>query len=101
MVRTINLLDIKNGFPGIDAASAAYHYVGCMVCLHRNNHGDGVLLDLEGDTVAKITLQWTDFFDEQIDRSWKDNNVATEHGAICISAMLVKECTDYTIIERA
>ena len=99
--RTINLLDIKNGLPGMDMASVEHCYVACMVCLHRNNHFDGVLLDLIGDTTETITLLWSDYFDEQIDRTWKDTKYTTEHGAICISAMLVKEFTDYTIIERS
>ena len=101
MGKTINLLDIKKGLPGIDIASAEHCYVACMVCLHKNNHSDGVSLDLKGDTNATISLQWSDYFDEQIDRGWKDQEYTTEHGAVCISAMLVKECTDFTIIERS
>ena len=102
MNRTINLSDIKNGFPGMDSASAGNCYVACMVCLHRNNHSDdNTLLDLTGDATDTITLKWENYFDEQIDRSFQDQQYATEHGAVCISAMLVKECTDYTIIERS
>ena len=85
----------------MDTASAANCYVACMVCLHRNNHSDDTLLDLTGDTADTITLKWENYFDEQIDRAWKDQQDATEYGAVCISAMLVKECTDYTIIERS
>jgi len=101
MDKIINLLDIKNGFPGLDIATANFCYVACMVCLHKNNHCDGVLLDLQGDTTATITVQWSDYFDEQINRAWKDQDDATEYGAVCISAMLVRECTDYTIVERS
>ena len=101
MEQTINLSDIKNGFPEMDSASANYCYVACMVCLHRNNHNDKVFLELIGDKKASIALIWDDYFDEQIDRAWNDPGVATEHGAVCISAMLVKECTDYSIIERS
>ena len=102
MDRTIDLSDIKNGFPGLDSASAAHCYVACMVCLHRNNHTVGtLLLNLKGDTDATITLKWDNYFDDQIDRAFQDQQFATEHGAVCISAMLVKACTDYTIIERS
>ncbi|MDR1201838.1 MAG: hypothetical protein LBL58_09460 [Tannerellaceae bacterium] len=101
MSKSINLQNFKRGFPGLDPISANYCYVACMVCLHRNNHSDGVLLDLKGDIVATIILQWEDYFNDQIDRAWKDQEYTTEHAAICISAMLVKECTDYTIIERS
>jgi len=85
----------------MDSASADYCYVAFMVCMHRNNHDNGVFLELIGDKKASIALTWENYFDEQIDRTWKDQEIATEHGAICISAMLVKECTDYTIIERS
>jgi len=98
MNRSINLLDIKNGFPGMSSAISEVCYEACMVCLHKNNHKDGVLLDLKGDTTATITLQWNDYFDDRIDQSWNIDD-ATEYGAIYISAMLVKECTDYTIIQ--
>ena len=85
----------------MDSTSADYCYVACMVCMHRNNHDDEVFLELIGDKKASIALTWDDYFDEQIDRAWNDQDVATEYGAVCISAMLVRECTDYTIIERS
>ena len=98
---SINLQEIKKGLPALDLASANHCYVACMVCLHRNKHGNGVRLELTGDTVATITMQWEDYFDDQIDKTWQDQEYATEHGAICVSAMLMKEFTDYTIIERS
>jgi len=101
MIETINLTDFKKGFPGIDEAYANHCYIACMVCLHRNNHADGVVMDLKGDTIASITLRWNDYFKEQIDRARKDQEDETELGSVCISAMLVKACTDYSIIERA
>ena len=99
MDKWLNLSEIKNGFPGLDSVSAMYCYEACMVCLHRNNHSDGVLLDLRGDINTTIILHWENYFDDQIDRAWKDQEDTTEQAAICISAMLVKEYTEYTIIE--
>jgi hypothetical protein len=98
---SINLLEIKNGLPGITVDLCKAYYEACMVCLHLNNHTDGVSLDLKGDVAASFLLHWEDYFDEQIDRAWQDREVCTEYGAVCISALLVKECTDYTIIRRA
>jgi len=34
-------------------------------------------------------------------RSWKDLQEATEYGAVAIAILLVINCTEYTIIERA
>jgi hypothetical protein len=101
MEEIINLVDIKNGFPGITPILASSCYEACMVCLHWNNHIDGVILELYGDNQATMVLRWDDYFDDQTNRAWKDQEYTTEHGAICISAMLVKKFTDYTIIERS
>jgi hypothetical protein len=101
MENVIDLQDIKKGFPGISLALCNSYYEACMVCLHRSNHRNFVLLNLGGDTQADIVLNWDDYFDDQIDRSWQDQTFCTDHGAVCLSAMLVKKCTDYTIIERA
>jgi hypothetical protein len=101
MEEILNLSDIKDGFPGITPILGATCYEACMVCLHRNNHADGVLLELHGDNKATISLVWEDHFDDQTDRAWQDQEYTTEHGAICISVMLIKKCTDYTIIERS
>jgi hypothetical protein len=97
----INLSDIKKGFPGITQVFANVCYEACMTCLHRNNHADGVILDLKGDNNNSIELRWENYFNEQINRTWNDQEEATEYGTVCISAMLVRECTDFTIIQRS
>ena len=101
MNRIISLSDSKKGFPGIEPASAHYFYNACMVCLHLSNHSSNVLMELMGDNNCTIQLQWDNYFNEQIERSFKDIDEATEFGAICITAMLVIEFTGYTIIERS
>lgn len=101
MNESINLTEIKKGFPGITPVACNAYYEACMVCLHRNKHIDGVILDLKGEVEAMVTLYWEDYFDEQIDRGWQDQIYCTDHGAVCLSAMLVKNYTEYTIIERA
>jgi hypothetical protein len=101
MNNSINISDIKKGFPGISIAACNSHYEACMVCLHRNNHTDEVLLNLTGDVEASIMLKWDNYFNDQIDRTWQDQIYCTDHGAVCLSVMLVKECTEYTVVERA
>jgi hypothetical protein len=98
---SIDISDIKKGFPGISIAACNSHYEACMVCLHRNNHTDEVLLNLTGDVEASIILKWDNYFNDQIDRTWRDQIYCTDHGAVCLSVMLVKECTEYTVVERA
>jgi hypothetical protein len=101
MNKVINISDIKRGFPGISVALCNVCYEASMVCLHRNNHTDGVLLALNGNVETTVILNWEDYFNEQIDRAWQDQHYCTEHGAVCLSVMLVKEYTEYTIIERS
>jgi hypothetical protein len=48
-----------------------------------------------------ITLVWSNTNDDQMDRSWKDQQVATEHGAICLGVLIAMDNTPYTIIERS
>jgi hypothetical protein len=100
MDKSINLLDIQKGFPGITVRLCEAYYEACMVCLHRCNHNESVKLDLNGDINETITLLWKNYYNDQVERSWKEENTV-EYGAICISVMLVKKYTDYTILEKS
>jgi hypothetical protein len=93
MEESINLLDIKKGFPGITAQLCGTYYEACMVCLHISEHHESVNLALKGDLNQTVTLLWKDYYNEQVERSWKEENT-TEYGAICISVMLVKKYTE-------
>jgi hypothetical protein len=97
---SIDLLDVKKGFPGITKILCETYYEACMVCLHRCGHNECVKLDLKGDIDEIITLSWKNYYNDQIERSWKDEHTV-EYGAICISVMLVKKYTDYTILEKS
>lgn len=47
-------------------------------------------------------MHWVDYyFDDQIDRTWQRPDILYDHLAVCLSALLVKRCTEYTIIQRA
>jgi hypothetical protein len=100
MDKSISLLDIKQGVPGITAKLCEVYYEACMVCLHRCGHNDRVKLEVSGDINETITLLWEDYYNDQVERSWKEENTA-EYGAICIAVLLVKSYTDYTIIEKS
>lgn len=97
----INAIDIKEGLPGLSKNTCNHCYDAFMVCMHRCNHDFGVALNLIGDIKKSFSLQWEDYFNDQIDRTWQDQIYCTDHAAICLSALLVKKCTEYTIIQRA
>lgn len=87
--------------PGISAATGAYLCEGCVVCMNRQAHASGVHVSLRGDTIATIPLEWNMEYTACMDRSWQDQEVATEHGAVCLSVLLSLRLTEYTILRRA
>lgn len=58
-------------------------------------------MQLRGDQTASVILEWNIAYTDQMDWGWQDQEVATEHGAVCISALLALKFTDYTIISSA
>ena len=97
----LEIKEIEKGLPGITPTAAGQLSEACMVCLHRSNHPENVTLTLTGDANKSYNLVWKDLFNEQIDRTYQDQEYTTEHGAVCISALLAIKETDYTIIERS
>lgn len=101
MENILDLVSIKNGLPGMHKDSCTHYYSACMTTLHRSGHQDGVSLQLDGDRKENLSLHWEDYYDESIDRTWKEINYCTDHAAVCVSCMLAINETDYTIIERS
>lgn len=101
MPEELDIREIKEGLPGITKIAAGQLYEACMVCLHRSGHPQRVIMPLKGDNEKEYEILWEDYFDDQIDRTYKDQEYTTEHGAVCISVMLAIHETDYTIIERS
>lgn len=97
----LDIRKIKNGLPGITPVAAAQLYEACVVCLHKSEHPENVPLKLIGDRAKEYNVIWKDDFNPQMDRTYKDQEYTTEHGAVCISAMIAINETDYTIIERS
>ena len=99
---TIDLKEISNGFPGLSQVSGQHLFESCVVCLTRQNHSNtGTTLEIKGDSSINSTLVWDNVFDDQLDRTWKDQFYATEHGAVCIAILLALKLTDYTIVEKS
>jgi hypothetical protein len=102
MVMTIDLKEISNGLPGLSKVSGQHLFESCVVCLTRQNHTNlGTTLEIKGDKSITSTLVWDNIFDDQLDRTWKDQFYATEHGAVCIAILIALKLTNYTIIEKS
>ncbi len=98
----IDLKEISTGLPGLSQASGQHLFEGCVVCLTRQNHSNqGVALEIKGDKKITSTLVWDNIYDDQLDRTWKDQFYATEHGAVCIAILIALKLTNFTIIEKS
>ncbi len=100
----IDLTDIQKGLPGLTSTSGQHLYEGCIVCLTRQKHsylGTTLKLIDSNSQTKEYMLKWEDIFTEQLERTWKDQFYATEHGALCIAILLALELTEYTIIEKS
>ena len=97
----VNITHIRKGLPGISAVAAAHLYEAFEVCMHLSGHQETVSLKMAGLTDKDISIIWEDQVDEQMARTYADMAYTTDHGAVCLSVMLVIALTPYTIIERS
>ena len=99
---TLELENITQGFPGLTKHMGQFLGEACIVCLSRHHHScHGTPLSLSGDVKKTIELVWADVFDDQVDRTWNDQEEATEYGAACLSILIMLESTPFTLIERS
>lgn len=96
------LEEIKGAnIPGVSPGTAAYLCENAVACLIRKGHESGVNIDCQGVLIQQEKVEWGTEFTNQMDRSLNDQEVATEHGAACISILYALEHTDFTIIQRS
>ncbi len=88
------------GTPGITPAWGAYLRQAASVCLEEQNHPPGVEMPVEGALKGRYAVSWRDVT-AQVRRCLGDPEVATEHGAYGIAALVVASLTGLTVIERS
>jgi hypothetical protein len=96
---TINLKDLKIGYPGISKNIGAYLMEAAVFCLETNNHQSNVVINIEGK--EDIELIWETPLTNQIKRSWRDTKEAVEYGAVGLSVLLIHYFTSFVILERS
>jgi hypothetical protein len=97
---TLDLGSLSAGSPGMMPAFGESLGHAASICLETQGHNSGVGMSVSGDFVATFRLEWNGAT-EQMRRTWNDAQVAIEHGAYGIAALLVDRLTDLTIIERS
>ena len=87
--------------PGLTEGTAQYLYENAVVCLSRQMHQSGVLLQMHGIVNRQERIVWATQYSDRLERAMADQEVATEHGAACISILAALDLTPYTIVERS
>ena len=99
---TLNLDALKIGMQGVTSRIAAVYEEAAVTCLEEAGHASGVDMEIDGDNTHLMKVIWTKEGDAgQRSRAWGDKNVAVEHGAYGIAALLIDSLTEYTVVERS
>ena len=61
----------------------------------------GAILSVFGDWNVDVELRWSAVVDDQMRRTWNNQNEMTEFAAACLGVLLVNQWTEYTIIGKA
>lgn len=97
--RKLNIADLANGIDAINPVIGAYLAQACAVSLDRHGHLSGVSLPVKGDFDETFELSWN--ISTDIERRGWDKDDPTQFGACCIAVLLIRDLTNYTVIERA
>jgi hypothetical protein len=100
-MESLNLEQICDGFPGITPTFGKMLLEACLVCLEKQNHKSGTILNVFGDWNVDVELHWSTVVDDQMRRTWSNQNEMTEYAAVCLVALLVNHLTAYMVLERA
>lgn len=87
--------------PGLSSGTRDYLLESAVVSLCRNHHKPGVEMECTGINSKREKLEWELLYSDILDRSFNDQEVATEHGACCISILYALQNTEYTVVRRS
>lgn len=97
----LDLRDLSLGLmPGVTAETGASLAQAAGVCLESQGHAQGVNLRVRGDRRGNHELHWP-LVTPQAQRSWANEDNATEDGAAGVAVLLAREEIGYVVVERA
>lgn len=101
-MKVICLESLSAGIPVIHDGADQYYVHRSVFCLSEHSHISGTLLDVEfEDNISEVVLEWITQYTEKIKRSCKDKFESTEKSALAISFLLMRELTEYNVVEQA
>ena len=92
---------LSTDLPGGSLATRGDLAEAAVVCLERQHHKSGVIMSVQGDVSDNESVSWDTPYTDLLDRSWNDQEVATEHGACCVSILWAVQHTPYTVVQRS
>lgn len=75
-----------------------FYFEACMTLLEKQGHRSGVMLSVEGEVERQVRLVWLENAAKSKLRELRD---LAEFGAIAIAVHLVRELSDYQVIEQS
>jgi hypothetical protein len=94
------LSELSRGLPGITPSFGSTLAEAGAICFEEQNHKNGVELQVEGTSNAKYNVYWEQITDQML-RCWGDAEYTTEQGAYGVAILLIRDLTDYTVLERS
>ena len=94
--RELDLENLASGLGGLNPRVTGFYAEAAAICLSEEGHRNGQLLTVHGIIKDLVRLLW-DALPDQAFNSWKDQEVATEFGAVAIALLLIEEFTEYTV----
>lgn len=99
--KSVKLESLEDGFYGLSKKKSAAHAEASFYCLDSQSHASGVEMQVSGSFECIYFIEWQYLMTEQILRTWRENNEATDEGACGLALLLVTSLTDYTDVSRA
>nr|VFJ47776.1 MAG: hypothetical protein BECKDK2373C_GA0170839_101926 [Candidatus Kentron sp. DK] len=99
-IDALDLKELHEGAAGITPRFGAVLSEAASVCLDDQQTGNPVNMELSGSIMGNINVGW-DVPTLQAKRCYADLEVATEHGAYGIAALLIRHFSDCEVVERS
>jgi hypothetical protein len=91
---------LTGGIPvGISAGFGAALTEAASVCFDEQKQRCGVELNTYGNYTNEIFEVYWPIVTDLMRRTWRDSEVTTEHGAYGVALLLIRELTNFTVIE--
>jgi hypothetical protein len=97
---TLDIPSLGRGLVGITPAFGTCLAEAASVCLEDQGHSTGANMGVDGDIAQIFQVSWGST-DDRMRACWNDEEVATEHGAYGIAALLIRALTPFTIVQRS